>query len=67
MKPASMWSCMWLWKRLRLGRILKSRCLDAETGEFAVEPIGDIGKDQNPAHNRELSPVTEFEYGVNKF
>jgi hypothetical protein len=40
---------------------------DAETGEFAVEPIGDIGQDQNPAHNRELSPVTEFEYGVNKF
>jgi hypothetical protein len=40
---------------------------DAETGEFAVEPIGDIGQDPNPAHNGELSPVTEFEYGVNSF
>jgi hypothetical protein len=40
---------------------------DAETGEFAIEPIGDIGQDPNPAHNGELSPVTEFEYGVNKF
>src|SRR5215469_18194989 len=39
---------------------------DAETGEFAVEPIGDIGRDPNPAHNGELSSVTEFEYGVNK-
>ena len=39
---------------------------DAETGEFSVEPIGDIGQDPNPAHNGELSSVTEFEYGVNK-
>ena len=40
---------------------------DAETGEFSVEPIGDIGQDPNPAHNGELSSVTEFEYGVNSF
>ncbi|HXC88831.1 MAG TPA: hypothetical protein VNV18_01590 [Stellaceae bacterium] len=40
---------------------------DAETGEFAVEPIGDIGQDPLAAHSGELSPVTEFEYGVNSF
>ncbi len=34
---------------------------DAETGEFAVEPIGDIGQDPLAAHSGELSPVTEFE------
>ena len=38
---------------------------DPETGEFAVEPIGDIGQDPLAAHNGELSSVTEFEYGVN--
>jgi hypothetical protein len=40
---------------------------DAETGEFSVEPIGDIGQDPLAAHNGELSSVTEFEYGVNSF
>lgn len=40
---------------------------DAETGEFAIEPIGDIGFDPLAEHNGELSSVTEFEYGVNSF
>lgn len=40
---------------------------DAETGEFAVEPIGDIGHDPRAAHSGELSSVQEFEYGVNSF
>ena len=40
---------------------------DAETGEIAVEPIGDIGHDPLPAHSGELSSVQEFEYGVNGF
>jgi hypothetical protein len=40
---------------------------DAETGELAVEPIGDYGHDPNPAHSGELSSVQEFEYGVNGF
>jgi hypothetical protein len=40
---------------------------DAETGEFSVEPIGDIGQDPLAAHSGELSSVTEFEYGVNSF
>src|SRR5215469_4278263 len=40
---------------------------DAETGEIAVEPIGDIGHDSLPAHSGELSSVQEFEYGVNGF
>lgn len=40
---------------------------DAETGEIAIEPIGDIGHDPLPAHSGELSSVQEFEYGVNRF
>src|SRR5271157_6412067 len=40
---------------------------DAETGEIAVEPLGDYGHDPNPAHSGELSSVQEFEYGVNGF
>jgi len=40
---------------------------DAENGEYAVEPIGDIGQDPLAAHNGELSSVTEFEHGVNDF
>ena len=40
---------------------------DAETGEFAIEPIGDIVHDPNPAHSGELSSVQEFEWGVNGF
>ena len=40
---------------------------DAETGEFSIEPIGDIGRDPKRAHSGELSSVQEFEYGVNGF
>jgi hypothetical protein len=40
---------------------------DAETGEFAIEPIGDIGHDPLAAHSGEASFVEEFEYGVNGF
>jgi hypothetical protein len=40
---------------------------DAETGEFAIEPVGDIGFDPLAAHNGELSAITELEYGVNRF
>jgi hypothetical protein len=40
---------------------------DAETGEFAVEPLGDIGHDPLAAHSGELSSTQEFEYGVNGF
>ena len=40
---------------------------DAETGEFAVEPIGDIGRDPLAAHSGEASYVEELEYGVNGF
>ena len=40
---------------------------DAEVGEFAIEPVGDIGHDPLAAHNGELSSVQEFEYGVNRF
>ena len=40
---------------------------DAETGEFAIEPIGDIGHDPLAAHSGELSSAQEFEYGVNSF
>jgi hypothetical protein len=40
---------------------------DAETGEFAIEPLGDYGHDPLPAHNGELSSTQEFEYGVNGF
>lgn len=40
---------------------------DAETGEFAIEPIGAIGLDPLAAHSGGLSSVTEFEYGVNRF
>ena len=40
---------------------------DAETGEFAIEPLGDYGHDPLAAHNGELSSTQEFEYGVNGF
>ncbi len=40
---------------------------DAETGEIAVEPLGDYGHDPKPAHSGELSTTEEFEYGVNGF
>ena len=40
---------------------------DAETGEFAVEPLGDYGHDPLSDHNGELSSTQEFEYGVNSF
>ncbi len=40
---------------------------DAETGEFAIEPLGDISHDPLAAHSGELSSVQEFEYGVNSF
>jgi hypothetical protein len=45
----------------------KVRMPDAETGEFAIEPLGDYGHNPNPAHSGELSSVQEFEYGVNGF
>jgi hypothetical protein len=45
----------------------KVRMPDAETGEFAIEPLGDYGHDPNPTHSGELSSVQEFEYGVNGF
>ncbi|HEY3912055.1 MAG TPA: hypothetical protein VGM07_19520 [Stellaceae bacterium] len=40
---------------------------DAETGEFAIEPLGDIGHDPLGDHSGELSSTQEFEYGVNGF
>jgi hypothetical protein len=40
---------------------------DAETGEIAIEPLGDYGHAPNPAHSGELSTTQEFEYGVNGF
>jgi hypothetical protein len=40
---------------------------DAETGEIAIEPLGDYGHDPNPAHSGELSTTQEFEWGVNGF
>ena len=40
---------------------------DAETGEFAIEPLGDYGHDPLAAHSGELSSTQEFEYGVNGF
>ena len=40
---------------------------DAEAGEFALEPIGDLGYDPLPAHSGEASFVQEAEYGVNGF
>ena len=40
---------------------------DAETGEYAIEPLGDLGHDPLAAHNGELSSTQEFEYGVNGF
>jgi hypothetical protein len=40
---------------------------DAETGEIAVEPLGDIGQDPLAAHSGEFSSTQEFEYGVNGF
>jgi hypothetical protein len=45
----------------------KVRMPDAETGEFAIEPLGAYGNDPNPAHRGELSLSQEFEYGVNGF
>ncbi len=40
---------------------------DAEAGEFAIEPIGNLGYDPLRAHSGEASFVQEFEYGVNGF
>lgn len=40
---------------------------DAETGEVAIEPLGDIGHDPLAAHSGELSSTQELEYGVNSF
>jgi hypothetical protein len=40
---------------------------DAETGEIAIEPLGDIGHDPLAAHSGEASFTEEFEYGVNGF
>ena len=40
---------------------------DAETGEIAIEPLGDYGHDPLRAHSGELSLTQEFEYGVNGF
>jgi hypothetical protein len=40
---------------------------DAETGEFAVEPLGDLGYDPLGAHSHEASFTEELEYGVNGF
>jgi hypothetical protein len=40
---------------------------DAETGEFAIEPLGDYAHDPKPTHSGELSTTQEFEYGVNGF
>jgi hypothetical protein len=45
----------------------KVKSPDAETGEFAIEPLGDYGHDPNPARSHELSTTQEFEYGVNGF
>jgi hypothetical protein len=40
---------------------------DAEAGEFAIEPLGDIGHDPSGAHSGEASFTQELEYGVNGF
>jgi hypothetical protein len=40
---------------------------DAETGEVAIEPVGDLGHDPLGAHSGEASFAEEFEYGVNGF
>ena len=40
---------------------------DAETGEIAIEPLGDIGHDPLGAHSNEASFTEELEYGVNSF
>jgi hypothetical protein len=40
---------------------------DAETGEVALEPLGDIAHDPLAAHSGEASYVEELEYGVNGF
>jgi hypothetical protein len=40
---------------------------DAETGEIAIEPLGDIGYDPQRGHSGELSSTQELEYGVNDF
>lgn len=40
---------------------------DAETGEVAIEPLGDYGHDPQRARSGELSSNQEFEYGVNRF
>jgi hypothetical protein len=45
----------------------KVRMPDAETGEFAIEPLGDYGHDPLRTHSGELSLTQEFEYGVNGF
>src|ERR1700744_3863853 len=45
----------------------KVRQPDAETGEFAVEPLGDLGDDRRSGHGGEASFVEEFEYGVDSF
>jgi hypothetical protein len=45
----------------------KVRMPDANSGEKAIEPLGDYTHDPNPAHSGELSSVQEFEYGVNGF
>jgi hypothetical protein len=40
---------------------------DAETGEFAIEPLGDLGYDPLTPHSHEASFTQELEYGVNGF
>jgi hypothetical protein len=40
---------------------------DAETGEIAIEPLGDYGHDPLGAHSGEISFAQELEYGVNGF
>ncbi len=37
---------------------------DANQGELAVENVGDLGFDPNPAKNGERSHTAEIEYGV---
>jgi hypothetical protein len=45
----------------------KVRMPDANPGEISIEPLGDYGRDPNPAHSGELSLTQELEYGVNGF
>ena len=40
---------------------------DAEAGEVALEPLGDIAGDPLAAHSGEVSLVQELEYGVTSF